>query len=366
MKNTIFVITLAILPTLLIAQAPDRTFTVRAKTPARATIAENIVQTGAFEAPETVVILPKVSGRLVAAPVDVGTKVAKGDVIAEIESDDYAARVSAVEASLANATATLEDAGKDFDRITALLKTDTATQQEMDKATAALARAKATVAAAEAELTLAKINFGETKIKAPFDGVIAAKTAFAGAMLSPATPVYTVVKTDFLKLFFDLPTTAFPKITPGTTDVVVDVDAYPEERFTQKIHAVFPVANGVTRTVRVELRVDNADGKFIPGMYAKGFIELNKREDVMTVDWDSVVKMLDRTIVYKVAGNKVVAQDVKLGTRQNDIIEVLEGVNDDDLIVFVGQHRLSDGARVNVESRAAAEATATEGEVEGK
>ena len=333
----------------------NRVYMVRVKKPVRATIAEKIVQTGAFEAPEAVVILPKISGRLArteledGTKVDVGTKVTKGETIAAIESDDYAARATAAEAALENAQASFDDATRDFDRTAALLRDDTATQQDADKAETALARAKAAVKAAEADLTLARINLSETKLRAPFDGVIAAKSAHAGAMLSPSTPVFTIVATDYLKLFFDLPTTAFPKIKPDVTDVLIAVDAYPADRFEQKIYGVYPIANNVTRTVRIELRVDNADGKFLPGMYARGNIELNKRVNVLAVDWESVVKTLDKTIVYVIEEDRAAAREVKLGTRQDDIIEILEGISDDDDIVFVGQNRLTDGVKVKID-----------------
>jgi RND family efflux transporter, MFP subunit len=332
--------------------AAEKTYIVRSKKPQRATISDIIVQTGSLEAPETVTMLPKISGRLVSTilpdgeSADVGSKVKKGDIIAKIESNDYAARFAAAEAALESAAAARKDAQLDYDRTQALLKDDTATQQEADKTAAALARAAAAVKSAEADLALARINLDETEIRAPFDGVISAIHAYPGAMLSPTTPICVILKTDYLKLFFNLPTTAFSKLVAGATDVEVEIDAYPGETAAHKIHSVHPSANGATRTVRAELRLDNAEGRLLPGMYAKGTVELNKRENLLAVDWESAIKIINQTIVYKVVDGKAIAQNVKLGTRQNDIVEIIEGVGDDDEIVYVGQHRLTGGASV--------------------
>lgn len=356
MKHIFIAASMLAATTLFAQESAEKTFIVRVTSPSRKTIAETIVKTGSMMSPAVVSILPKVGGRLVATTladgtdVTEGTAVKKGDVIAQIESTDYAARLAASQASLDYAKATLDDTQKEFDRTTALLKENTATEQEADKAYAELQRAKASRRQAEANLALAQLDMEETQVRAPMDGRISAKHAYPGAMLSQLTSLYTLTAMSPLKLFFDLPTTAFAKIKPGATDVAVKVDAYPDETLNLKIHSVHPAANDATRTVRIELHVDNADGKYLPGMYAKGEVGLNKRDNILVIPCECVVQALGRTLVYKIKDGRAVSTDVKLGTRFDDVVEVTEGLADGDVVVFMGLHRLTDGVAVKVEN----------------
>lgn len=334
----------------------DRVFLVRTVKPVRTAIAEVVVQTGSIESPAVVDLSPKVSGRLVSTSLDGGTDVVEGtpvkagQVIARLDNRDYAARVAAAEASLASAQATLEDARKEFARTEALLKENTATEQESDRALAALKRAEAGVGEAEAALALAKLDLEETEIKAPMDARVAVKNLYPGAMLSPASVIYRLVAMDELRIFFEVPTTRFSKIKPGTTDVAVVVDAYPGEELHLPVHSVHPAANERTRTVRVELRLPNADGKYLPGMYVRGELALDKREGALAVPHECLVPMIGRTIVYEVRDGRAVAREVKLGVRQDDLQEILDGLDENAEVVVAGTHRLADGVAVKVES----------------
>ncbi len=356
MKNFYIAATILATTTVFAQENIPKTFIVRVTHPSRSTIAETIVKTGSMESPAVVDILPKISGRLVSTSladgtdVTEGTVVHKGDLIAKIDSRDFAAKLAAAEAGLDSAQATLEDAQKEFGRTSALLKDNTATEQEADRANAVLLRAKAATKEAEANLALAKINMEETEIRSPMDGKVSAKHLFPGAMLSPSTTLYTITEMNPLKLFFDLPTTTFAKIKADVTEVAVTVDAYPEETFNLKIASVHPAANDQTRTVRIELPVDNSAGKYLPGMYAKGEVALNKRDNVLVIPRDCVVTVLNKTIVYKVEKGIAVTTEVNLGTRFNDVFEVLDGLVDDDVVVSIGLHRLTHGAAVTIEN----------------
>ena len=333
----------------------DRVFLVRTVKPERAPIAETVVQTGSIESPAVVDLAPKVAGRLVStsledgAEITEGTSVKAGQVVARLDRRDYAARLAAAQAGLAAAQATLEDARKEHARTEALLKENTATEQEADRALAVLKRAEAGLGEAEAGVALASLDLEETELKAPMDARVAAKHLYPGAMLSPASVVYRLVSMDELRIFFEVPTTRFAKLKPGETDVAVTVDAYPGEELHLKVFSVHPAANDRTRTVRVELRLPNADGKYLPGMYVRGELALNQRENALVVPYECLVPMIGKVIVYEVVDGRAVAREVKLGVRNDARQEILEGVDDGAEIVSVGTHRLTDGAAVKVE-----------------
>ena len=337
-------------------QITNRIFLVRTVKPVRTAIAEVVVQTGSIESPAVVDLSPKVSGRLVAtsledgANVVEGTVVKAGQVIARLDNRDYAARVASAEAVLAAVQATLEDARKEFARTEALLKENTATEQEADRAQAVLKRAEAGIGEAEAALALAKLDLAETEIKAPMDARVAAKHLHPGAMLSPASVVYRLVAMDELRIFFDVPTTRFAKLKPGVTDVAVVVDAYPGEELHLPVFSVHPAANERTRTVRVELRLPNADGKYLPGMYVRGELALDRREGALAIPHECLVPMIGKTIVYEVVDGRAIAREVTLGVRQDALQEILGGLGEGAEVVSAGTHRLADGVTVEVES----------------
>ena len=337
-----------------IAQTPDHTYIVRTIKPERRTIFENVTKTGSLESPATVNLAPKLSGRLLSTALTDGTEaiegtvVKYGEVIATLDSSDYEASLAAAEAAFEYAKVNLKDRERELTRTKALLAENVATQQEADIAETEMSRANAALMEAEAKLKLAKINVEDTKITAPMDGVISKKWLYPGTIVSQSTPIYTIIEKDYLKLILDVPTLIFPLVKSGETDISITVDAYPGEILRLKVFSVYPAANSDTRTVRLEVRIDN-DGKYLPGMYATGTLELNKRDDVLVIPYESIVKNIDKHIVYKVENDHAVAVEIIPGIRSDAVIEIISGINEDDMIVSAGMHRLSDGASIHIE-----------------
>lgn len=339
------------------AQNADKVYVVRTGKPTRQTISQSIRKTGSLVSPAEVVLSAKVSGRLLSLALADGTRleegvrVKKGDKIAEIESRDYKALLEAASANVASAQATLKDTERELRRAETLFKEGTATEQERDQAGANFERAEAALAQAKAQETTAKINLEECVLYAPMDGVVSKRSAEPGTLLSPGAQIATLTQLDPIRFQIAVPTTLYAQLAPGKTGVSIDVDAYPGEPFEAKISRIYPVADDITRTIRVEMTLDNAAGKLVPGMYAVGSIDLNRRENVLCVPFDVVIKNDKERLVYRVENGVAHAVKVKLGVRSDAIVEVLEGLSESDEIVVAGQHRLTDGAKVKQEAR---------------
>ena len=356
MKTRPIIISISLLTSVsAFAQTSERVYVVHTTTPEHQTIFEHITKTGSIESPAIVNLAPKLSGRLQSmsltggAEIAEGTIVKSGDIIAALDSRDYDAALSAAEAALEYAKVNLKDRERELNRTKMLLAEEIVTQQEADIADTEMARAKASLMEAEAKLSLAKINADDTKVIAPMNGIISKKWVYPGTMISQSTPIYTIVKTDYLNLIFDVPTTIFPMLKVGETDISIVIDAYPNEVRKLKLSNIYPTANSDTRTVRLEVRIDNEDNKYLPGMYATGTLEINKRENVLVVPYESIVKNLDKYIVYKMENDRAVATEVTLGVRSDAVMEVVKGLSDTDVIVRAGMHRLSDGASIRIE-----------------
>ena len=357
MKNPI-PLPLLLLPCAVLAAEPaDRPARiVRLSRPTRAEIAQNVVKTGTLVAPAQVDVCAKIGGRLAAiqlddgTPVEEGVRVRKGQRIALIEDREYRAALAAAEAALQSAEATLVDARREYERAKALFADGTATEQERDTAQAAFARAEAAVAQAKAQRETAQISLDETQIVAPMDGVVSARAVDPGALLAAGARIATLTETDWLRFQIYVPTSLFGALRESGVPLEIAVDAYPGESIHATISRVYPVADDATRTVLVEAHLDNPDGKYLPGMFAVGTLNLNRRENALVVPYDCVVRNVKQHVVYVHRDGIAHAVEVRLGLRQDDIVEVLEGLTDEDEIVVAGQHRLTDGAPIRPEA----------------
>lgn len=337
------------------ADAPARL--VHLGHPERRTIAQNVVKTGSLVAPAKVDICAKIGGRLAAlqlddgTPVEEGVAVKKGQRIATIEDREYKAALAAAQAGLQSAEATLVDATREFERTKALFADGTATEQERDTAQAAFARAEAAVAQAKAQLETAQISLDETVLIAPMDGIISARAVDPGTLLAAGSKIVTLTETDYLRFQIYISTTYFGAVRQPGVRMEVEVDAYPGEKLDVAVSRVYPVADDATRTVLVEAKIDNPEGKYLPGMFAVGSLRLNNRENALTVPYDCVVRNVNEFLVYTHKDGVAHVSKVKLGIRQDDVVEILEGLSDTDEIVTAGQHRLTDGAKIRAEGK---------------
>jgi len=330
----------------------DRTFVVRTCRPERQTIAQSIRKTGSLTSPAIVDVSAKISARLVSLEledgtrVEEGTRVRKGQKIATLEDKDYAAQHAASLAALRSAEVTLADRRRELERAETLFREGTSTEQERDFALADFERAGAAVEQVRAQVEIARISLDETVVSAPMDGVVSARHVEPGTLLSPGTKIVTITEVDTLRFQLSVPTTLFSQLEIGKTALDIEIDAYLGEKVPAVLSRIFPEADSDTRTVKVEAIVDNAAGRYVPGMYAVAELALNRRDNVLVVPNEVVVRNVDHSLVYRVEDGIARAVKVEVGIRADEVIEIVSGLTEQDNIVVVGQHRLTDGARV--------------------
>ena len=337
--------------------AAERVYVVRTSHPARRTLAQSIKKTGGLFSPAVVDVSAKVTARLLTLEledgtrVEEGTRVKRGQSIATFESRDYVAQMHAAEAALKSAQATLADKRREWDRAEMLFKSGSATEQERDRALADRERAAAAVEQVQAQVEIAQINLDETRLVAPMDGVVSLRHVEPGALLPVGAKVVTITQIDKLRFQVSVPTTLYAQLALNETGIQVEIDAYPGEPVKTTLSRIYPVAESETRTVRIETLIDNPDGRYLPGMFATGTLALNERKHVLVVPFETVIRNIDRHLVYCVREGVAHAVDVKLGIRADEVVEIVGGLAETDEIVIVGQHRLADGVRVRLDEQ---------------
>ena len=320
-------------------------------------ITERLQFTGELESPISVQVSAKLSGRLEkleltnGVEVTEGVSVQRGEVIAEIEHRDLEAQLALAEAQVRQATAALNDIERARNRLEALFAQEVTTEQARDAAVAAHESAAAALEQARAQRALAQVNLQESFIRAPMDGVVAERYVDPGAMVGASAPIVRLVQMSPLRLMVSVPARMLPLLHPGETPVSVMTDAYPDRVFQCTLGRVFPTVNPATRTATVEILLENernGNGLWLlrPGMYATTEIRSVGHKNALLLPAASILRVLDRQIVFVIEGDVARARNVTVGIRSGDMVEILEGMQDGEEYVVTGQNKLTDGVKV--------------------
>jgi len=349
----------------------DIPVTVEVATVERGPIRESVRYVGSVEAYESVTILPKVTGILETIAFDVGDRVSKGDLIATIDDAEFLQRLEQAKANLKLAEARLErsrinlaSAEREFARNEALVNEGLAPEQQLDlarverdAARADLDLAEADVVRARAALDEAQINYDNTRIVAPLSGYVDKRRVDPGALVSPSTPLCTIVTIDPVKVVLNVPESDISLLQIGKP-VVVNVSGT-ASKHEGRIERVAPTVDPATRTAAAEVTVPNPDGTLRPGMYAEVVLISREKSDALIVPEEALVRGNGKTSVLRVVDGTARASLVRLGIVGDGRAEVLEGVEAGDVIIVKGQYLVDDGDRVRIPSPANTPAGAT-------
>ena len=345
---------------------------------------EAVTVNGTLAAYDETVASAKVPGRLRAISVDLGTVVRRGQVIAQVEPQDYNLRVQQAEAALAQARArvglspdgrddrvtpeqtgtvrqaraVLDEARVSRDRSARLVEQGIVARSEFDTVDAnykvAVSRyqdaieeirnRQALVAQRRSELALAKQQLADTAVHAPIDGVIQEKRASVGEYLAAGAPVVNIVKMDPLRLRAEVPEREAAAVRAGqNVRVTVDGNA---NVYVGQITRLSPVIAQQTRMLLVEADVRN-NGGLRPGAFARAEIVTNDDKMAVTVPNSALVTFAGIEKVIVVQNGKALEKPVTTGRRTGEWTEIVAGVSVGDQVV-VEPGNLQNGMAVEV------------------
>ena len=286
---------------------------------------------GTIEADNVVSLGFSVPGRISRVYVQEGQKVKKGQLLAAIDVTTY-------KNAFDIANAGLEQANDNFKRLNGLFQKGSLPERDF-------IAVKVGVAQANANKNLAAKNLSDTKLYAPFSGIITAKMTEIGATAAPGIPAFTVMKTDKVYAKASITESEISKLKIGT-DAKVEI-ASMGETFNGKVAIVNPSADALTRTFNVKVRLDNAENKLLPGMISNIKIETGNEVSVITVPTDAIVRDANDLIyVYIVKENKAIKKRVSLGNFKGNEVIVTDGLQLNDKVIIAGQRNLKDGQTV--------------------
>jgi RND family efflux transporter MFP subunit len=340
----------------------------------RAPVSEQILVVGNLIGAATVQVVPRANGRLQSVNVQLGDAVREGQLIAQVEDNEIREQVRQAEASyrvseavIRQREADLKLAKTSLERSRSLYERQLLPQQTFDDvdarhqaAVAQLDLARAQFEQAKARLDELKITFSNTRIVSPVDGFVGKRFLDPGGFASTNAPVASVVDIRVVRMVANLVERDMRRVPVGTA-AMVEVDAFPGEKFRGRVSRVAPIFDPATRTAEIEIEVPNASYRLKPGMYSRVQLTIDTRNNAITVPRNAVVELQGTSGVFVPAPAKDVQptsgsnapavmtvkfQRVQIGIRDGEHVEITSGLADGARVITTGAGALKDGDRI--------------------
>jgi RND family efflux transporter MFP subunit len=275
--------------------------------------------------------------------VDIGQRVKKGQLLAQLAAASLSAELAASKASLLEAQASALDAAATAARLKSLAGSDAVSAQQVEQAQAADAAARARVAALQARVKADELRLSHTRVVAPVDGVVATKEAVEGALPQPGQTLFTLIRDGRLEWRAEVPGADLGRLAVGQK---VRITPAGGQALDGRVRLVAPTVDPANRMGRVLVDLP-AHGTARAGMFARGEFVLGEQA-VLTLPQSALLLRDGFAYVFRIEGSKVRQAKVETGRRQGDRVEVKAGLQAGEPVVTQGVGFLADGDTVRM------------------
>jgi RND family efflux transporter MFP subunit len=279
---------------------------------------------------------------------DIGAKVKKGDVLAEIDTPTVDQQLAQTRAQLSESEAALKLAQATYNRQAALLKRNVISAQDFDDATSDLQTKQSSVTAQQANVAQLQAQQNFNVIRAPFDGIVSARNTDIGALINSSTqePLFVVSQVSPLRIYVQVPENLAALVKPGTT-ADLTFDTYPGRKFPAKVVATAGAIDETSRTLLTQLSAPNDQGELYPGSYTRVHLNIENSMPAITIPANTLLFRSEGAAVGVVgADGKVKIQPIKIGRDLGNSLEVTSGLQADDQVIVNPSDSLSTGDEV--------------------
>lgn len=332
------------------AAQPRPALAVTTVQPVRATMALQLPANGTVAAWQEASIGAESNGlRLTEVRVNVGDVVRKGQLLATFSDETVQADVAQARASLMEAKSAAAEAAANDERARTLQATGALSAQQIQQYATAGQTAQARVEAAQAVLRVQQLRLAHTRVLAPDDGVISARSATVGAVLSAGTELFRMVRKGRLEWRAEVTSSDLPRIRPGAKVRVTTASGAQVEG---QVRMLAPTVDPATRNALVYVDLP-AHADIRAGMFARGDFQLGQREAI-SVPQSAVVVRDGFHYVFEVAADgRVAMRRVQTGQRNEGRVEITDGLSPQAVVVERGGAFLNDGDLVRMPQAAA-------------
>lgn len=305
--------------------------------------------TGRLEPVERVEVRPRVGGFVESVAFVEGAEVKRGQLLFTIDARPFQATVDRLRAERDRAAAELALARSTADRARRLLEQRALSQEEFEQRVSGATVAEASLASVKAALQAAELDLSFTRVTAPIAGRVSRAAVTAGNLVEPSTVLTTLVSVSPVYAYFDIDEQTYLKNSGpgGKADVyvgLIDEDGYPHAA---KLDFVDNRVDGSHGTIRARAVLDNADGRFTPGLFARIRLVSPRQFNAAFVDDRAVGTDLGRKFVFVVdEGNVVRYRPVETGRLFDGLRVVTSGLKPNDVVIVNGLQRVRPGVTV--------------------
>lgn len=335
--------------------------TVSVTTPMRASAQQMLMLPGDIQAYQRAGIYARTSGYLKAWHADIGTHVHSGQLLAEIEAPEVDAQLEQARSNAAMASANYQIAKVTADRWADLFAKNAVSKQSAQENISIMKAKQATLAAALANVRRLEQLQSYEKVYAPFDGVITARNVDVGALIDagnngqPAA-LFELAETDRLRIFANVPQDDAPYVVTGTK-AQLSLSQFPGRTFAGTVARTSGAIDPRTRTLRVEVDMDNPDGTLLPGAFAQVSLTLTHADPGLSLPANALLFRPQGVQVAVVDAHGVVSlRTVTLGRDFGTRVEIRDGLRGNERVVLNPSDAISAGQAVRINPHPAASA----------
>jgi RND family efflux transporter MFP subunit len=298
-------------------------------------------------------IYARTNGYLKQFFVDIGQHVTKGQLMAVIETPEIDQQLQVSQADLKSAEANLSLADTTAQRYQNLLKSDSVSKQETDVAVSGAAAKRAAVDAAEANVRRLQQLQSFERIYAPFSGVVTARNTDLGDLIDAGSgsaqpkDLFRIAATGKLRVFVAVPEIYAPDIHDGDT-VSLTLDEYPGQQFIGRIARNSSAIDMASRTLNVEVDVDNPQGKLLPGAYVFAHFKLPQQQAQLSVPANTLLFRSEGLRVAVVRDGRVHLQPITIAKDNGATLQIGSGLNASDEIILDPADSIAEDQPVHV------------------
>jgi RND family efflux transporter MFP subunit len=322
---------------------------------------QEVVLPGTMQAFIDTPVYARTNGYLRSWSVDIGARVKKGDLLAEIDTPEVDQQLQQTRADLETAQANLDLAEITADRWQFLLKSGSVSKQETDQAVSDMHAKKATVDSGSANVRRLEDLRSFEKVCAPFDGVITARSTDIGALIDAgATPqsreLFHLASIDVLRVYVAVPEVYARAAQPGAM-ASLTLDEYPGEHFTGKLVRNANSIDPASRTLLTEVDVDNPSGRLLPGAYVSVHLKLPQVVRTVVIPSNTLLFRSEGlrvgTVSAGVSGSVAQLRPITMGRDFGETVEVVSGLQPSENVILNPADSLIDGTPVHMKQSGA-------------
>jgi len=312
---------------------------------------EELVLPGSLQAYEESPIYARTNGYLLRWYKDIGTRVTKGELLADIDTPEVDQELMQARANREQIAAQMDLAKINADRYVGLRKTDSVSQQEADQQASGYQQAKANLDASDANVRRLEQLESFKHVYAPFSGVLTKRNVDPGALINAGgtgKELFDIARVDPLRVFVSVPQNYAPAIKVGMESFVT-LPELPGEKFKGTVTRTAQAIDPLTRTLLTEVDVPNPDSRLLPGSFGEVHFRAGVNAQKITIPVNTMLFRQEGPRVAVVGDDgKIHLHPITIGHDYGTTLEILGGVSPEDRIVINPADSLEDGQPVNV------------------